>query len=211
MAVPHSKKRMLNAGAGSSRAGRLNSLITAQGWDELRLDIDPNTNPDLVGSVCDLSSLFPPGSFDAIVCSHVLEHLYAHEAYPALAQFRAVLKPDGFALIMCPDLMAAAEQLLEKGLAGIVYNAPVGPIRVLDLFYGHSQSIEQGHHYMAHRTGFTSERLGNLLLQAGFPTVNTRTDQNFELCAVAFMEQADQEGIQSMLASSGFDLREAVA
>jgi len=211
MPVPHSRKRILNAGAGSSRPGRLSGLLTRSDWEEIRLDIDPNTNPDMVGSVCDLSSLFSPASFDAILCSHVLEHLYAHEVYPVMVQFRTVLKPDGFALIMCPDLMAAAEQLLENGLAGIVYNAPVGPIRVLDLFYGHSQSIEQGHHYMAHRTGFTSERLGNLLLQAGFPTVNARSDQNFELCAVAFMEYADQDGIQSMLASSGFDLREAVA
>jgi SAM-dependent methyltransferase len=211
MAVSHSKKRMLNAGSGSSRPGRLSGLIASQAWEELRLDIDPGTNPDMVGSVCELDTLFPAQSFDAILCSHVLEHLYAHEVYPVLVHFRRALKPDGFALIMCPDLVAAAEQLLEKGLAGIVYNAPVGPIRVLDLFYGHSQSIEQGQHHMAHRTGFTSERLGNLLLQAGFPTVNVRTDPNFELCAVAFMEQADQDGIQSMLASSGFDLREAVA
>jgi len=208
--MAQSKKRMLNAGAGSTRPGRLNSLVAGQAWEEVRLDIDPETQPDLIGSVCDLNSLFPPASFDAILCSHVLEHLYAHEVYPALVQFRQVLKPDGFALIMCPDLMAAAEQLIEKGLAGVVYNAPVGPIRVLDLFYGHSQSIEQGHHYMAHRTGFTSERLGNLLLQAGFPAVNARSDKNFELCAVAFMERADQDGIQSMLASSGFDLREVV-
>ena len=202
------KKRLLNAGSGAPRAGRLSRLFATGGWEEFRLDIDPDTSPDLVGSVTDLEDLFPAESFDAILCSHVLEHLYAHEVYPVMVQFRKVLRPDGFALIMCPDLVAVAEQLLEKGLAGVVYNAPVGPIRVLDMLYGHSQSIEQGRHYMAHRTGFSSERLGNLLLQAGFPTVNTRTDEHFELCALAFMEETDQEGIQAELASSGFDLRQ---
>ena len=208
--MAQSKKRMLNAGAGSTRPGRLNSLVTGQAWEEVRLDIDPETKPDLIGSVCDLNSLFPPASFDAILCSHVLEHLYAHEVYPALVQFRQVLKPDGFALIMCPDLMAAAEQLIEKGLAGVVYNAPVGPIRVLDLFYGHSQSIEQGHHYMAHRTGFTAERMGNLLLSAGFPTVPTRSE-NFEVCALALMPHANAEAIQQNLEGCGFNFRDQVA
>jgi SAM-dependent methyltransferase len=206
--VAEAKKRLLNAGSGAPRASRLSRLVATGRWEEFRLDIEPDTNPDLVGSVTDLQAFFPAESFDAILCSHVLEHLYAHEVYPTMVEFRKVLKPNGFALIMCPDLVAAAEQLLEKGLAGVVYNAPVGPIRVLDMFYGHSQSIEQGRHFMAHRTGFSSERLGNLLLEAGFPTVNTRTDDYFELCALAFMEDADQVAIQSELANCGFDLRQ---
>ena len=61
------------------------------------------------------------------------------------------------------------------------------------MLYGHTRAIEQGHYHMAHRTGFTAERLGNLLLSAGFSTVSTRTE-NFEVCALALMPKADARG-----------------
>ena len=61
---------------------------------------------------------------------------------------------------------------------------------------------------MAHKTGFTADRLANLLLEAGFPTVNVRRDQHFEICALAFAEQADQNRIQAELANWGYDLME---
>jgi hypothetical protein len=61
---------------------------------------------------------------------------------------------------------------------------------------------------MAHKTGFTADRLANLLLEAGFPTVNVRRDHHFEICALAFAEQADQNRIQAKLANWGYDLME---
>ena len=201
-------KRILNAGSGSGSPPRLAPLLRSPGWEEVRLDIDQAVKPDVVGSITSLDALFPAASFDAILCSHVLEHLFAHEVYPALLQFRKLLKPDGFALIMCPDLELVAKLLLEHGLGGIAYTSTAGPIRTLDMIYGHSPSIEQGRYFMAHRTGFTTQRLGNLLLEAGFATINVRGDHHFELCALAFMEAADSERIQSELATSGFDLRE---
>ncbi|HMF69090.1 MAG TPA: methyltransferase, partial [Phyllobacterium sp.] len=57
-------------------------------------------------------------------------------------------------------------------------------------------------------TGFTADRLGNLLLEAGFPTVNVRRDNHFEICALAFAEEADRDRIQSELAECGYDLME---
>src|SRR4051794_10632630 len=117
-------KRILNVGAGSTSAKRIQPLLTSQGWEEVRLDVDENVNPDIIGSVTELDQLFPPASFDAIWSSHVMEHLYAHEVHPTFLQFRRVLKPDGFALIMCPDLEAVAELLLEKGLATVAYDSP---------------------------------------------------------------------------------------
>lgn len=203
------KKRLLNAGAGSTGAKRIESLLISGGWEEVRLDVDGNVDPDIVGSVTNLTKLFPAASYDAIWCSHLVEHLYAHEVHPTLVQFRQVLKRDGFALILCPDLEAVAKHLLEHGLADVAYVSPSGPIRPLDMIYGHSKAIEAGRHHMAHRTGFTAERLGNMLLGAGFPTVSIRSE-NFEVCALALMQQADGDKIQDQLASSGFDFREQV-
>jgi predicted SAM-dependent methyltransferase len=185
-------------------------MVSEQGWEEVRFDIDPEVEPDIVGSILDLGSSFGSQSFDALWSSHVLEHLYAHEVFPTLQEFHRVLKADGFALIMSPDIESVAQFIVEHGIAAIAYNSPAGPIRPLDMLYGHSRAIEEGHFYMAHRTGFTAERLGNLLLIAGFPTVSVRTE-NFEVCALALMPEANSEAIQKSLLESGFNFQEAQA
>jgi predicted SAM-dependent methyltransferase len=203
-------KRLLNAGSGPGTAQRIARMLVDHGWEEVRLDIDPDVKPDVLGSILDLSGAFEPQSFDAVWSSHVLEHLYAHEVYPTLRQFHQVLKPDGFALIMSPDVEAVAQFIVEHGIAAIAYHSPAGSIRPLDMLYGHSRAIEEGRVYMAHRTGFTAERLGNLLLMAGFRTISVST-ANFEVCALALMPGADGEAIQKSLLESGFNFQEARA
>jgi predicted SAM-dependent methyltransferase len=203
-----SMKRLLNAGSGPGPARRIARMVGEQGWEEVRFDIDPEVKPDVLGSILDLGGSFESQSFDAVWSSHVLEHLYAHEVFPTLRQFHRVLKPDGFALITSPDIESVAQFIVEHGIAAIAYHSPAGPIRPLDMLYGHSRSIEEGHVYMAHRTGFTAERLGNLLLMAGFSTVSITTE-NFEVCALALMPEADSKGIQRALLESGFNFQEA--
>jgi hypothetical protein len=61
---------------------------------------------------------------------------------------------------------------------------------------------------MAHKTGFTADRLGKLLIEAGFATANVRRDDHFEICALAFAEQADQDRIHAQLSDWGYDLME---
>ena len=112
---------MLNAGSGPGPARRIGRMISAQRWDEVRLDIDAGVKPDVVGSITLLDLSFAAASFDAVWSSHVLEHLYAHEVYPALRQFIRVLKPNGFALIMSPDLEAVAHHIIEHGVAAVAY------------------------------------------------------------------------------------------
>jgi predicted SAM-dependent methyltransferase len=202
------QRRILNAGSGPQAARRMASVFLTQEWEEVRLDIDPNVRPTVVGSITEIKSLFQPASFDAVWSSHTLEHLFAHEVADALDQFKGVLKPDGFALIFCPDLESVAEQLLQHGADRVAYVSQAGPITALDMLYGHIASITGGRHYMAHNTGFTADRLGNLLLEAGFPAINIRRDEHFEICALAFAEDADQERIQSELAECGYDLME---
>jgi hypothetical protein len=205
--LPASIKRLLNAGSGPGRARRIARMVDKEGWVEVRFDIDPHVEPDVVGSVIEIGRSFEPQSFDGVWSSHMLEHLYAHEVFPTLCQFRQVLKLDGFALIMSPDIEAVAHFIVAHGIAAIAYHSPAGPIRPLDMLYGHSRAIEEGHVHMAHRTGFTAERLGNLLLMAGFPTVSVTTE-NFEVCALALMPEADGATIQKTLLETGFDFQE---
>ena len=184
-------------------------MISERDWEEVRLDIDAGVEPDVVGSITRLER-FAAESFEAVWSSHVLEHLYAHEVYPALREFVRVLKPDGFALIMTPDLQAVAHHIINHGIAAVAYESAAGPIRPLDMLYGHSRAIEGGRYHMAHKTGITAERLGNLLVSAGFSTASTRTD-NFEVCALALMPRANGDFIQAELEACGFSFEEQVA
>jgi predicted SAM-dependent methyltransferase len=208
MRVTAAKRRILNAGSGLRSARGIAPLFNSPDWEEVRLDVDPSVSPTVIGSITDMKSLFSSESFDAVWSSHTLEHLYAHDIPVALREFKRILKSDGFALFMCPDLESVANHLVQYGADHVAYTSQAGPITALDMLYGHQVSVAQGRHYMAHKTGFTAERLGNLLLEAGFPTVNVRRDDHFEICALAFAEQANQEYIQAELADWGYDLME---
>jgi SAM-dependent methyltransferase len=204
-----SLKRVLNAGSGSYAARKLHPLFAREAWQEIRIDIDPQTKPDLVCSITEMKSLFAPESFDAIWSSHTLEHLYAHEVPTALAEFNRVLKPDGFALITSPNLEAVASLILERGLDQVAYTSPAGPITPLDMLFGHSESIARGYPAMAHKTGFTCASLGRRFVDAGFPLVLVKQD-GLNLWTLGLMPEADQASIQRELVATGLDLSEQV-
>jgi hypothetical protein len=195
-------KRVLNAGSGSPSARPVHAAFVGSEWQEIRIDIDPNTDPNVVGSITDMASIFPAQSFEAVWASHTLEHLYPHEVPAALSEFRRVLKSDGFALITSPDLESIASLILDHGLDHVAYISPAGPISALDMLFGHSASVANGHVHMAHKGGFTCASLGQRLVDAGFATV-LATRERFDLWAVALMELANKTAIQQQLATAG--------
>ena len=175
---------VLNAGAGPIGPNSLHACFRTPDWREVRLDLNPDVEPDVLGSVTDLHGLFEDGTFDAVWSSHNIEHLYDHEVTVALGEFYRVLKPDGFAVITCPDLQCVAEMLIERGLGGKAYDAPIGPITVHDMLFGHGGSVAAGNAFMAHRTGFTQDRLGVKATQSGFTDVRVGRGTGFDLWAV---------------------------
>src|ERR1700742_3337904 len=102
-------QRVLNAGSGGQSSRGIGPIFASPEWEEVRLDVDPSVDPTAVGSITDMKHLFETGYFDAIWSSHTLEHLFSHDVPTALGEFKRVLKPDGFALIMCPDLESIAQ------------------------------------------------------------------------------------------------------
>ncbi len=198
-------KRVLNAGSGPRSARGVHSAFVGEDWQEIRIDIDPAAAPDVIGSITDMASIFPAESFEAVWSSHILEHLYAHEVPAALSEFKRVLKPYGFALITSPDLESVASFILDHGLDQVAYTSPAGPVSALDMLFGHSASVANGHLHMAHKSGFTCASLGQRLVDAGFATV-LATRERFDLWAVALMEQADKAAVQQRLAAAGLNV-----
>ncbi len=179
------RPRLLNVGGGP--AGIAVPPWYA-GFEHLRLDIDPAARPDIL---CDARRLdiLPGGGFDAIYCSHNLEHYHAHEVAQVLAGFLHMLKPDGFAEIRVPDLEAVARIWVERGMdiEDTLYTSPMGPVRLRDVFYGYGPQIERsGQDFYAHRTGFTQRSLAGALTAAGFHTIVRRPGRAFELHVAAF-------------------------
>lgn len=177
-------RRFLNIGSGVANRERLPECFRDQRWQEVRLDIDPKVRPDILGDASDLSKI-ADGSFDAIYSSHNLEHLEGFAVPGALKEMHRVLKRGGFVIITLPNLERIAQLILENKMTQTLYTSPAGPINTLDMLFGHQKAIEKGNEFMAHRTGFTSAHLQDLLHQAGFSEIRIRKGDSFDLWAIA--------------------------
>lgn len=176
----------LHVGCGGKHANA--TPFAGLGWQEIRLDINADVQPDLIGSITNMAAV-QSGSVDAVFSSHNIEHLLPHEVPVALVEFRRVLKPSGFALITCPDLRSVCSLVANDRLAEPAYVSPAGPIAPIDILYGHRASLQQGNLYMAHRCGFTEKVLVGSLQQAGFHQVASLTrPYAFDLWALATCE-----------------------
>lgn len=160
---------MLHVGCGMRGETPLPGIFAD--WHEVRLDIDPGVDPDVIGTIVDMEAIASESS-DALWSSHNLEHVFPHEVPRALAEFHRVLRPGGVAYVQVPDLEAPARAVLKGRLDATLYESPAGPITPLDMFYGHGAAIAAGRTYMAHRCGFTRHTLARRLKEAGFVSVD---------------------------------------
>lgn len=162
----------LHIGCGPKRKPQTTRGFNTPDWTEIRLDIDAAVQPDVIGTMTDMSAVATE-SVDAIYSSHNIEHLYPHEVPVALAEFLRVLKPDGFFVVTCPDLQSVCALVAEDKLLDAAYTSPAGPIAPLDILYGHRPAMARGNLYMAHRCGFTQKVLSGTLQASGFQSVAT--------------------------------------
>lgn len=180
--APPGARLVLHVGCGPRNPATLHKTFHGPEWHEVRLDINPGVNPDIVGTIVDMSGV-DSESVDAVWSSHNLEHVYAHEVPLVLGEFYRVLRPGGRALVTMPDLQSIGEALARGKLEDPLYDSPAGPIAALDMLYGHGGSITGGNEYMAHRTGFTARTLTKKMNRAGFVDVEVRRDPERALWA----------------------------
>ena len=167
-------------------------------WKEIRLDIDKNVNPDIVGTLTDMKSV-ETGSVDAVYSSHNIEHIFPHEVPIALSEFYRVLKEDGMVSISCPDLQSVCEAVAQDKLLEPLYESTMGPISPIDILYGHRRSIARGNEYMAHKGGFTYSALDKLLLDAGFKArCGGSRPKHWDLFIVAFKQKKSEEEVKKI-------------
>jgi len=185
-------KTFLHVGCGPQTKNSLKGF-QSDDWKEIRFDIDKNVNPDIIGTLTDMSKV-ETASVDAIFSSHNIEHLFPHEVPTALSEFHRVLKPTGFVVITCPDLISVCEAVVKDKLLEPLYQSPAGPISPLDILYGHRGFIAQGNVFMAHKCGFTYSVLSGCFYEAGFiKTFGGARPAAFDLWLVAFKSDLTDE------------------
>jgi SAM-dependent methyltransferase len=189
----------LHLGCGGKRKDQTTRGFNKPEWREIRVDIDPKVQPDIVASITDMSAVHDE-SVDAIFTSHTIEHLYPHEVPIALKEFLRVLKPEGIAVITCPDLQSVCALVAEDKLTETAYVSPAGPIAPIDIIYGHRPSLARGNLYMAHHCGFTQRVLVGTLQAAGFKSVASmrRGHPYYDLWALATKSAMDEEALRAI-------------
>jgi len=198
MALTSPKQRpiLLNAGCGPAEEAALPSFFSE--WQQIRVDVNPASKPDIVTSIRDLS-MIEDGTVQAVWSSHCIEHLFPHEVPEALTEFRRVLGETGFACIVVPDLQAIAHWLAEDRLHEVLYESAAGPVTAHDMLWGFSPAIAAGNLAMAHRCGFTPTLFLRRLGEAGFTEIILRRRTNLELVALALRTQSEDRGRQEWL------------
>ena len=187
-------KTLLHVGCGPEDKSDIKGFDNDD-WKEIRLDIDEDVNPDIVGTLTEMK-LVETASVDAVYSAYNIDHIYAHEVPIALGEFYRVLKDDGLVIIKCPDLQSVAEAVVQDKLLDTLYVSPIGPISAIDIMYGNRQEISDGNKYMEKKVGFTYTSLDGSFFEAGFKTRYGGRSQNaWELMLVAFKQKKSEEEI----------------
>jgi predicted SAM-dependent methyltransferase len=185
--------RLINVGGGASR----DVPSFYKGWEQDVLDIDPNVGADIV---CDAKKMrtLKSSVYDAVFCSHNLEHFYRHEVPTVLAGFMHVLKPDGFAQIAVPDLTTLFEQVRNRDVDETWYEAQSGKVTFHDVLYGWGRVMANGNLYYAHKCGFTEKSMAKELQAVGFKKTFTAVDAVGNLHAYAFKKPPTKVTLQRL-------------
>jgi len=190
--------KFLHVGCGPKRKSNTTPGFNQADWSEPRFDIDPMIDPDIVGTMTDMSAV-PDGDFDALFSSHNVEHLYPDEVPVAFREFFRVLGEDGFAVITCPDLQSVAALVAQDRLTEPAYQSAAGPIAPMDILFGHRRSMAAGNRFMAHHGGFTRRVLVGSLQKAGFRSVAALArPKYFDLWAVASRSERSEEEMRAL-------------
>lgn len=156
-------------------------------WVQTLVDIDENVKPDICCDALELNR-YVKTTYDAIYCSHTIEHFYKHDIKKLLANFHNALNEHGFVEIHTPNFSNMMAEMLNRNLDidDVWYRTAAGmPITFHDTVHGWSVALQQGNMYYSHKCSFTAISLSKALEEAGFKNIQV-SEQGANLMAVGF-------------------------
>lgn len=172
--------RLLNIGCGPKGAP---VPVQYEGWEVVRLDIEPRHEPDLLMDALDIGNI-AHGQFDASYASHFLEHIYPVDLERFFIGLYRALSPEGWCEFRVPDALAACVAAAEAGTLEVpCYESAAGTVTAWDILYGYLPFQMAMGRNMTHHNAFSRETLTGTLQLYGFDQVYVARNQ-FEMCAI---------------------------
>lgn len=147
---------VLDIGSGANPAQFPDAVV-------VRVDINPETRPDIVH---DIREPFPPamhGTYDVVYCSHMLEHIPYKQVIGVLKNMGQVLRENGECHVIVPALEWVAREVAKDNPSPALQGALFG---------------SQENEWQFHRSGFTLSLLRQVMTMAGL-TVRLATQSYF--------------------------------
>jgi len=191
----------LHVDCGQTRKAGTTPEFSRPTWKELRQDSDPGNQPDIIGSVVDMSRV-PQGSVNAIFSKNDINRLYPQQVESVLQEFLRVLTPDGYLVISCPDLKSICALVAQDRLTEPVGRDEHGPLAPLDLIYGNRAKLSTGDQSAAFKCGFTANVLAGTLNAAGFQSIAGKVRDRapfFDICLVASKQAMEDSEIKKLV------------
>jgi predicted SAM-dependent methyltransferase len=132
------------------------NLVEMPNTNFIKLDIRPETNPDLISNATLLP--FGNGSFDVVHSSHVLEHFPRRQWKWVLNEWARVVRIGGEIWLKLPNILWACERIVRDGIIDQY---------CLDVLYG-GQENEYDFHY----NGLTPNTVRLALEERGFKLIH---------------------------------------
>lgn len=152
-----SDKVLLNIGSGENKL----NFKSLSKFKEITFDADKELNPDIVGDILNLD-VFDSNSIDVIWSSHVLEHIHTLEVPDVILNVNRILKKDGVAIFVVPDLQSIGDKLSLGDIHKPLYTVNDFSVTPMDMMYSHIL-MSKDKPYMMHKTGFTEKYAIELL------------------------------------------------
>lgn len=144
----------------------------------INIDIDRKSGAELIYSVVDMP-FFDDCSVDEILCIHLIEHLSLKEAEDAFQEWFRILKHGAKITIESPDFEALCKEFLAADKVNRWYSYKGTWHSLIKHFYGNQRSSGQ-----YHKSGYTKERLEDLLTMYGFKQIKflEKAEYKFSPC-----------------------------
>lgn len=177
------KEPWINIGAGEMlRADHINF--------DLKLYKRPHGVTDLLSPwLNDFDKGLPKNYFKQILCAHLIEHFYFHDAPEILTEFKNLLRPGGKVIMEGPDTLGILE------LYHMKHHVMLTDRQVVTSIFGpETNRLTFGSH-MAHRSGWTKgimkeelEKIGMEVVHAGIGLTHGMGRRDFRVEAIKPLE-----------------------
>jgi ubiquinone/menaquinone biosynthesis C-methylase UbiE len=156
-----SPKTVLEIGVGNRT---VSNYLKGRGVRVTTMDIEPAVKPDVLGDVSALP--FEDGSFDAILCCQVLEHVDFDSAAGALAEFRRVARKA--AVISLPDAAHHLRLFLDFPKPSFIFRNGMRFMMRIPRIFAKKPKEHAAHKWSIGRRGYGRGRVEGAIRDAGF-------------------------------------------